>query len=89
MRYVMYYLITINIIAWNTYGLDKWKAKTGKWRIPERTLLFLALIGGSAGALAGMFLFHHKTKKPKFYVGVPVMLILHCLLILWAVGRIL
>ena len=89
MRYVMYYLITINIIAWITYGLDKWKAKTGKWRIPERTLLFLALIGGSAGALAGMFLFHHKTKKPKIYVGVPVMLILHCLLILWAVGRIL
>lgn len=86
MRYVMYYLIIINIAAWLAYGLDKWKAKAGKWRIPERTLLFLALIGGSVGALAGMFLFHHKTKKPKFYIGVPVMLVLHCLLILGAVG---
>ena len=66
MRYVMYYLIIINITAWLAYGLDKWKAKAGKWRIPERTLLFLALIGGSVGALAGMFLFHHKTKSRSF-----------------------
>ena len=86
MRYVMYYLIIINITAWLAYGLDKWKAKAGKWRIPERTLLFLALIGGAVGALAGMFLFRHKTKEPKFYIGVPVMLVLHCLLIVGAVS---
>lgn len=54
MRYLMYYLIIINIAAWIMYGLDKWKAKSGAWRIPERTLLLTALAGGSVGALAGM-----------------------------------
>lgn len=62
MRYLMYYLIIINIAAWLMYGLDKWKAKSGAWRIPERTLLLTALLGGSAGALAGVLLFHHKTR---------------------------
>ena len=81
MRYLMYYLIIINIAAWLMYGLDKWKAKSGAWRIPERTLLLTALLGGSAGALAGMLLFHHKTRKPKFTVGVPVMLAVHLSLI--------
>ena len=79
MRYLMYYLIIINIAAWLMYGLDKWKAKSGAWRIPERTLLLTALLGGSAGALAGMLLFHHK-----FTVGVPVMLAVHCV-ILWLI----
>ena len=84
MRYLMYYLIIINIAAWLMYGLDKWKAKSGAWRIPERTLLLTALLGGSAGALAGMLLFHHKTRKHKFTVGVPVMLAVHCV-ILWLI----
>ena len=84
MRYLMYYLIIINIAAWLMYGLDKWKAKSGAWRIPERTLLLTALLGGSAGALAGMLLFHHKTRNPKFTVGVPVMLAVHCV-ILWLI----
>ena len=84
MRYLMYYLIIINMAAWLMYGLDKWKAKSGAWRIPERTLLLTALLGGSAGALAGMLLFHHKTRKPKFTVGVPVMLAVHCV-ILWLI----
>ena len=84
MRYLMYYLIIINIAAWLMYGLHKWKAKSGAWRIPERTLLLTALLGGSAGALAGMLLFHHKTRKPKFTVGVPVMLAAHCV-ILWLI----
>ena len=72
----MYYLIIINIAAWIMYGLDKWKAKSGAWRIPERTLLLTALAGGSVGALAGMLLFHHKTRKPKFMIGVPVILVI-------------
>ena len=81
MRYLMYYLIIINIAAWIMYGLDKWKAKSGAWRIPERTLLLTALAGGSVGALAGMLLFHHKTRKPKFMIGVPVMLAAHCVIV--------
>ena len=81
MRYLMYYLIIINIAAWLMYGLDKWKAKSGAWRIPERTLLLTALAGGSVGALAGMLLFHHKTRKPKFMIGVPVMFAAHCVIV--------
>ena len=81
MRYLMYYLIIINIAAWIMYGRDKWKAKSGAWRIPERTLLLTALAGGSVGALAGMLLFHHKTRKPKFMIGVPVMFAAHCVIV--------
>lgn len=81
MRYLMYYLIIINIAAWIMYGLDKWKAKSGAWRIPERTLLLTALAGGSVGALAGMLFFHHKTRKPKFMIGVPVMFAAHCVIV--------
>lgn len=68
------YLVLINGITWAVYGLDKWKARRNAWRIPERVLLTLALLGGSLGALAGMAMFHHKTRKPKFFVGVPLIL---------------
>lgn len=61
--------------------IDKRKAKYGKWRIPEQTLLILAIIGGSIGAIAGMYIFRHKTKKLRFSVGFPVILILQIVLI--------
>ena len=81
MRLLMWYLIVINIVTWIAFGLDKWKAKSGKWRIPERTLLLLALAGGSLGALAGMIMFRHKTRKPKFFISVPVMFVVHCVIV--------
>ena len=87
MRILMWYLIIINVVIWITYGLDKWKAKAGKWRIPERTLLLLALIGGSVGALVGMMLFRHKTKKAKFFISVPVMFVAHCVIVAAVVLR--
>ena len=87
MRILMYYLIAVNVAAWIMYGLDKWKARSGKWRISERTLLIVALIGGSVGALAGMLMFRHKTKKPKFVVGIPVMLVVHCVIVAAVVLR--
>jgi len=65
------YLVIINVIAFIIYGIDKRKAKKHLWRIPEATLIGLALMGGSVGAFLGMRLFHHKTKHIKFYVGVP------------------
>lgn len=65
------YLVIVNAVTFLLYGLDKWKARKGKERIPERTLLGLAVIGGSVGAFAGMQFFRHKTKKIKFYLGVP------------------
>ena len=81
MRILIWYLAVINFITWIAYGLDKGRAKSGKWRIPERTLLLLALIGGSLGSLAGMILFRHKTRTPKFFVSVPVMFVVHCVIV--------
>ena len=79
---IIIYLIIINIIAFLSMLIDKKKAEHGKWRIPESTLLTMALIGGSIGEIIGMYLFHHKTKKWRFYIGVPIMIILQIALIL-------
>ena len=70
------YLLIINIAAIAVYGIDKRKAVHQKMRISEKTLIILALAGGSIGAIIAMIVFHHKTKKPKFYIGVPAILIL-------------
>ena len=73
---VLFYLAGVNLAAFAAFGIDKWKAVRHRWRIPEATLLGLSLIGGALGGLAGMRLFHHKTRKARFFVGVPVMLVL-------------
>lgn len=73
LNWTAFYLILVNIIAFAAFGIDKRKAVKHKYRISEATLLGLALIGGSAGALAGMYLFHHKTKKLLFR-AVPMLL---------------
>ena len=73
LNWTAFYLILVNIIAFAAFGIDKRKAVKHKYRISEATLLGLALIGGSAGALAGMHLFHHKTKKTLFR-AVPMLL---------------
>lgn len=59
--------------------IDKQKAKKRRWRIPEATLLTVAALGGSLGSLAGMYLFHHKTRKPRFNLGIPMILIAQCI----------
>ena len=81
MSILIWYLSVINFTTWAAYGLDKGRAKSGQWRIPERTLLLLALIGGSLGALAGMIMFRHKTRKAKFFISVPVMFVVHCVIV--------
>lgn len=81
MRILIWYLAVINLITWIAYGVDKGRARAGKWRIPERTLLLMTLIGGSLGAMAGMILFRHKTKKAKFVISVPVMFVAHCVIV--------
>ena len=73
LNWTAFYLILVNIIAFAAFGIDKRKAVKHKYRISEATLLGLALIGGSAGALAGLHLFHHKTKKLLFR-AVPMLL---------------
>ena len=72
---LLYYLIVINVVTFLVYGIDKWKAKQGSWRISEATLLMLAVIGGSIGALLGMKVWHHKTKHKKFKYGLPLILL--------------
>lgn len=66
------YLLIINALGLLIMLADKEKAKKHLWRIPESTLLTVAALGGSVGCYAGMRLFHHKTRKPKFYIGIPV-----------------
>ena len=70
---ILYFLI--NLLVLLIYGMDKRKARKQQWRIPERTLLLLAVLG-PFGAVFGMYAFHHKTQKPKFYIGVPLIMLL-------------
>ena len=80
---IIVYLLVVNIIAFFAMWLDKWKAKNDAWRIPESTLMALALMGGSIGGIAGMYTFRHKTKKPKFFIGFPVILITEIVLVIY------
>ena len=77
----VYILICINIVTFVIYGIDKWKAKQGNWRISEATLLLLAVLGGSIGALLGMQVWHHKTMHKKFKYGLPLILLVQIVLI--------
>ena len=79
------YLFLINAVAFFLMLADKQKAKKKKWRIPEATLIGSAIIGGSIGALAGMYTFRHKTKHPKFTIGIPVILVLQIALALFLI----
>lgn len=72
--YLFYYWAIINIITYIVYGIDKLKAKKGKWRIPEATLLLLAIVGGSFGAWCGVKVWHHKTLHKKFKYGLPLIM---------------
>ena len=70
-------LTVVNAVAFIMYGIDKYRARNAKWRIPEATLLMLAGVGGSVGAWLGMKAWHHKTRHMKFRYGVPAILLLH------------
>jgi len=80
------YILIINLIAFVLFGIDKSRAKRGEWRISEKTLFLVALIGGSIGAIMGMHVFHHKTRHWYFRIGLPLILILHITAI-WLIGR--
>ena len=81
-KFMAAYLILINLIGVAVMGMDKAKAKKHAWRIPEKTLFFVSLIGGSVGTWAGMYLFRHKTKHWYFVIGMPAILILQ-IMIVW------
>jgi uncharacterized membrane protein YsdA (DUF1294 family) len=75
------------MITFFMYGIDKWKAKRSRWRIPESTLLVMAVIGGSIGAWLGMKVWHHKTMHKKFKYGVPTILLIHVLIVGYAIFK--
>ena len=74
-RLLLYYLLAVNLLTFATYGIDKYKARHARWRVREASLLLLAALGGSIGALLGMHLFRHKTQHKKFRYGVPLILL--------------
>ena len=75
------YLVCINLAAFALMGVDKRRARRRQWRVPEKLLFLTALLGGSAGAWAGLYSFHHKTRHWYFVVGMPVILLVQLLLI--------
>ena len=88
---LLVYLLLINAAGFLLMLVDKIKAKKNLWRIPEATLMGVAVIGGSIGAIAGMNLFRHKTKHAKFFIGLPVILalqiVLVCVLMMYTAGE--
>ena len=87
---VLLYLELVNAASFVLFGVDKLRAKRGRWRIPEAVLILSAVLGGCIGALGGMLLFRHKIRKKKFTVGIPVILAMQIaffLLIFWTVAH--
>ena len=80
MKYLLIYLAIINAVTFLLMLIDKQKARKNKWRIPEATLIMSAVLGGSVGALLGMYTFRHKTMHLKFTLGVPFILVLQIFL---------
>ena len=88
-KYIIYF-VAWNVLVALIYGLDKSKAQRGAWRIPEKTLLLLAFLGGGIGAFCGMHIFHHKTKKNLFKIGVPLCIVANAaevVVIIWLIAR--
>ena len=81
------WLIAINLVTFAVYGADKRRARRGAWRVPEKTLFLLPLLGGSVGALLGMRVFRHKTKHWYFVWGVPAILLAQAALAVWLLYR--
>jgi len=81
MNTAVIYLILMNLISFGLMGIDKQRARRRDWRIPEKVLFGAALLGGSVGAWAGMYLFHHKTRHWYFVVGMPLILAVQAALV--------
>jgi len=80
---ILLYLVIINLVGFFTMGIDKFKAKKGMWRTKEKTLFMIALVGGSIGSIIGMYFFRHKTKHNTFIFGMPAILVLQIILVLY------
>lgn len=83
MSKIIAYILIINIIGFLSMYIDKRRAKRNEWRIKEGTLFSIALLGGGIGGIIGMYKFRHKTKKLKFTIGFPTIVILQIVLIVY------
>ena len=86
-KYIILEMLLMSIVLFVVMGLDKYKAKTGRWRVAERTLFLMALLGGALGGVVGMRVFHHKTKHWYFRYGFPALLIVQTALVVWLTAR--
>lgn len=86
MKILILYFVLINLVAWGLMGVDKHRAQKYEWRIPERTLFVVALLGGSLGAVLGMYLWRHKTKHWYFVIGMPLILAVQIVAGIWIGG---
>jgi len=82
---LLIYLAVINVAGFLLMGIDKLRAKKQVWRVPEKTLFLIAVIGGSIGTNVGMYVFRHKTKHWYFVIGMPLILIAQIVLVVWLV----
>lgn len=87
MQNIIIYIVCINIIGFFVMCIDKQKAKKGKWRIKEQTLFYITLLGGGIGTITGMYLFRHKTKKLRFTIGFPVIVVSEIILAIYIVSK--
>ena len=87
LKILLAYLIVVNVLTFFMFGIDKWKAKRHQWRIPEATLLGLAVVVGSIGAWLGMKAWHHKTLHKKFQYGIPLILFAQIALVCYLLVR--
>ena len=83
LSYIAVYIFVINLAGFLVMAFDKNKARRNKWRVPEAALFLFAIFRGSIGCLLGMRIFHHKTQKPRFYIGIPVILGIQLLVLLY------
>ena len=81
-KYIILYFIIINLIGVGAMALDKFKAQKGYWRIPEKTLFLITILGGGIGTLFGMYKFRHKTQKMYFIIGFPTIVIIEVMIII-------
>lgn len=85
MKLFLLYLLIINALGFALMLVDKYKAKKNRWRIPEQTLITVAILGGSIGSLLGMYTVRHKTQHPKFTLGVPLILAAQLVALTWLI----
>ena len=81
--WIIIYFVTVNLFGFASMGIDKYRAQNHKWRISEAMLFFYAIIGGSIGSLVGMRFFRHKTKHKLFTIGIPIVLIIQIILVIF------